>query len=60
MTGCPEADEANALNTRRSRHCFILSGREVARTFTKFGWQVTRQSSSHILMVKEGEVVTLS
>ena len=37
----------------------VLSGREVVRTFTKFGWQVARQSSSHIIMVKQGEVVTL-
>jgi len=37
-----------------------LSGREVARVFGKFGWQVARQSASHIIMVKEGELATLS
>jgi predicted RNA binding protein YcfA (HicA-like mRNA interferase family) len=38
----------------------VLSGREVVRVFETFGWQVVRQSSSHIIMVKEGERVTLS
>lgn len=26
-----------------------LSGREVVRVFERFGWQVVRQSSSHII-----------
>ncbi len=38
----------------------VLSGRKVVRAFTKFGWRVVRQSSSHIIMVKPGEMVTLS
>jgi predicted RNA binding protein YcfA (HicA-like mRNA interferase family) len=38
----------------------VLSGREVVRVFEKFGWQFVRQSSSHIIMVKEGEIATLS
>jgi predicted RNA binding protein YcfA (HicA-like mRNA interferase family) len=38
----------------------ILSGREVVRVFETFGWQVARQSASHIIMVKGGEQVTLS
>ncbi|MGK7899070.1 MAG: type II toxin-antitoxin system HicA family toxin [Xenococcus sp. (in: cyanobacteria)] len=38
----------------------VLSGREVVRVFEKFGWRFVRQSSSHIIMVKEGEIVTLS
>jgi predicted RNA binding protein YcfA (HicA-like mRNA interferase family) len=38
----------------------VLSGREVVRVFETFGWQVVRQSASHIIMVKEGENVTLS
>jgi len=38
----------------------VLSGREVVRLFETFGWQVVRQSASHIIMVKEGEQVTLS
>ena len=38
----------------------VLSGREVARVFERFGWQAVRQASSHIILVKAGEVVTLS
>jgi predicted RNA binding protein YcfA (HicA-like mRNA interferase family) len=37
-----------------------LSGREVAGVFAKFGWQVVRQSGGHIIMVKQGEIATLS
>jgi predicted RNA binding protein YcfA (HicA-like mRNA interferase family) len=38
----------------------LLSGREVARVFEKFGWQVARQRGSHIILVKEGARATLS
>jgi len=38
----------------------VLSGREVVRVFESLGWQVARQSGSHIVMVKEGEIATLS
>ncbi|MFL6254012.1 MAG: type II toxin-antitoxin system HicA family toxin [Pyrinomonadaceae bacterium] len=38
----------------------VLSGREVVKTFESFGWNVSRQSSSHIIMTKQGEMVTLS
>ncbi|MCC5627850.1 MAG: type II toxin-antitoxin system HicA family toxin [Nostoc sp.] len=38
----------------------ILSGREVVRVFESFGWEVARQSGSHIILVKEGELATLS
>ena len=38
----------------------LLSGREVVRRFEKFGWQVTRQRGSHIILVKEGARATLS
>jgi len=38
----------------------VLSGREVVRVFESLGWQVARQSGSHIVMVKEGETATLS
>ncbi|MBE9197720.1 MULTISPECIES: type II toxin-antitoxin system HicA family toxin [unclassified Nodularia (in: cyanobacteria)] len=38
----------------------VLSGREVVRVFESFGWQVVRQTGSHIIMVKDGEAVTLS
>jgi predicted RNA binding protein YcfA (HicA-like mRNA interferase family) len=38
----------------------VLNGQEVVRVFESFGWSVARQKSSHIIMTKEGEVVTLS
>jgi predicted RNA binding protein YcfA (HicA-like mRNA interferase family) len=38
----------------------VLSGREVVRVFESFGWQFARQSSSHIILVKQGETATLS
>lgn len=38
----------------------VISGREIGRVFQSFGWQVVRQRSSHIIMTKPGEIVTLS
>lgn len=38
----------------------VLSGRDVARVFGKFGWNFARQSSSHIILTKTGQSVTLS
>jgi predicted RNA binding protein YcfA (HicA-like mRNA interferase family) len=38
----------------------VLSGREVVRIFESFGWEVVRQTGSHIIMVKDDEPVTLS
>jgi len=38
----------------------VISGREAVRTFEKLGWTVARQASSHIVMTKSGEIVTLS
>jgi predicted RNA binding protein YcfA (HicA-like mRNA interferase family) len=37
-----------------------LSGRDVVRIFEKEGWQIARQRGSHIILVKEGHMVTLS
>jgi predicted RNA binding protein YcfA (HicA-like mRNA interferase family) len=37
-----------------------LSGKEVMRVFESFGWSITRQRGSHIIMIKEGEIITLS
>ena len=37
-----------------------LSGRAVVRIFKKHGWEIARQRGSHIIMVKEGEIATLS
>jgi predicted RNA binding protein YcfA (HicA-like mRNA interferase family) len=38
----------------------VLSGQEVVRVFESCGWNVSRQRGSHIVMTKEGELVTLS
>lgn len=38
----------------------VLRGREVVIVFESLGWQVARQSGSYIIMVKEGETITLS
>lgn len=38
----------------------VLSGRDVVRAFERLGWSVARQASSHIILVKTGEFVTLS
>jgi predicted RNA binding protein YcfA (HicA-like mRNA interferase family) len=37
-----------------------LSGREVVKAFEKLGWSVDRQSGSHIIMTKPGELASLS
>ena len=38
----------------------VLSGRKAVRAFERLGWQIARQRGSHIIMVKEGEITTLS
>jgi len=38
----------------------ILSGREIVKVFERLGWEVARQRGSHIILVKEGHVATLS
>jgi predicted RNA binding protein YcfA (HicA-like mRNA interferase family) len=38
----------------------VLSGLDVIRVFESFGWEVSRQSGSHIIMTREGATVTLS
>jgi predicted RNA binding protein YcfA (HicA-like mRNA interferase family) len=37
-----------------------LSGKEAVKVFERFGWEVVRRRSSHIIMVKEGHIATLS
>jgi len=32
----------------------------VVKVFERFGWQFVRQSGSHMVMVKDGEVASLS
>jgi predicted RNA binding protein YcfA (HicA-like mRNA interferase family) len=38
----------------------VLSGQEIVRILETFGWTVARQKSSHIIMTKRGENITLS
>ena len=38
----------------------IMSGREVVRVFESLGWEIVRQTGSHIIMVKDSEPATLS
>ena len=38
----------------------VLSGREVAQVFVNLGWEIARQQSSHIILVKGGHPATLS
>jgi len=37
-----------------------LSGRDVVRVFVRDGWQMVRQRGSHMILVKEGHIATLS
>ena len=37
-----------------------LSGKEVVKAFENLGWQVSRQSGSHIVLTKDGEIASLS
>ena len=37
-----------------------LSGKEVVKAFENLGWQVSRQSGSHIVLTKDGEMASLS
>jgi len=38
----------------------LLNAREVVKAFGAFGWQVSRQSGSHIVLVKDDHSATLS
>ena len=38
----------------------LLRPHEVIRTFQRFGWEVTRQKGSHIILTKPGATATLS
>lgn len=38
----------------------VLKAREAVRAFERCGWKVVRQSGSHIIMVKDGHIATLS
>ena len=38
----------------------VVSGSEVVQAFEALGWVVARRQSSHIILVKDGEMATLS
>ncbi|MBI4859796.1 MAG: type II toxin-antitoxin system HicA family toxin [Candidatus Riflebacteria bacterium] len=38
----------------------VLSGRAVAETFVRLGWEIARQRGSHIILVRAGPPATLS
>jgi predicted RNA binding protein YcfA (HicA-like mRNA interferase family) len=37
-----------------------ISGRAVVKAFGRDGWELARQKGSHMILVKEGSVATLS
>jgi predicted RNA binding protein YcfA (HicA-like mRNA interferase family) len=37
-----------------------ISGREIIKAFSKDGWQMVRQRGSHMILVKEGHIASLS
>ena len=38
----------------------VLRPRDVIKAFEKFGWEVSRQRGSHIILTKPGNIATLS
>jgi predicted RNA binding protein YcfA (HicA-like mRNA interferase family) len=38
----------------------VLSGSQIRRAFEKDGWEFSRQRGSHMILVKEGSMATLS
>jgi len=38
----------------------ILSGKQVSKAFEDGGWNFARQRGSHMILIKEGSMVTLS
>lgn len=38
----------------------VLKPHEVIKAFERLGWNVARQRGSHVIMVKQGHIVTLS
>ena len=38
----------------------VISGSDAVKVFQRLGWTVARQSSSHIIMTKDGEIASLS
>jgi len=38
----------------------VVSSAQVVKAFERLGWEVVRRKGSHIIMVREGHVATLS
>ena len=38
----------------------VLKPRQVVRAFEKLGWEIARQKGSHIILVRDGHIATLS
>ena len=38
----------------------VISGAQAIKAFHRAGWRAVRQSSSHVIMIKEGKETTLS
>ena len=38
----------------------VVSGAEVVQAFESLGWEVVRRRSSHVILVKDGEMASLS
>lgn len=38
----------------------LLRPNQVVKAFTRLGWEVARQRGSHIILVKDGNIATLS
>lgn len=38
----------------------VVSGAEAVKAFERAGWYVDRQSGSHVVMLKAGEIASLS
>jgi predicted RNA binding protein YcfA (HicA-like mRNA interferase family) len=38
----------------------VLSGTETVKAFVKAGWAVDRQRGSHVILLKQGSIVSLS
>ena len=38
----------------------VISGAQAVKTFERAGWRVDRRSGSHVVMLKPGEIASLS
>ena len=38
----------------------LVSGVKAVKAFSRAGWKIARQTGSHVIMIKQGSMVTLS